>query len=173
MSVMASQITSLIIVYPTVYSGADQRKHQSSASLAFKWGIHRWPVNSPQKGPVNRKMFPFDDIIIKYDLGGHGQSPQNNRDLHQGILHLWSKFGGSGLNRHWVMVRTSSKWGKFWFSSWIWPWRSRSIAPQNNRDLNQGLLYLWSQFGDPHSNRSQVIMRTSQWLTHAQTDTHM
>ena len=50
MSAMASQITSLSIVYSTVYSGAYQRKHQTSASLAFVWGIHRWPVNSPQKG---------------------------------------------------------------------------------------------------------------------------
>ena len=46
------------------YSGADQRKHQSSASLAFVRGIHRWPVNSPHKGPVTRKMFPFDDVIM-------------------------------------------------------------------------------------------------------------
>ena len=49
---------------PNVCSGADQRKHQSSASLAFVRGIHRWPVDSPQKGPVTRKMFPFDDVII-------------------------------------------------------------------------------------------------------------
>ena len=60
---MASQITSLAIFYSTVYSGGDQRKHQSSASLAFVWGIHRWPVNSPHKWPVTRKMFPFDDVI--------------------------------------------------------------------------------------------------------------
>ena len=64
MSVMASQITSLTIVYSTVYSGVDQRKYQRSASLAFVRGIHRWPVNSPQKGPGTRKMFPFDDVII-------------------------------------------------------------------------------------------------------------
>ena len=64
MSAIASQITSLTIVYLTVYSGADQRKHQSSASLAFVRGIHRWPVNSPHKGPVTRKMFPFDDVIM-------------------------------------------------------------------------------------------------------------
>ena len=38
---IASQITSLTIVYSTVYSDADQRKHQSSASLAFVLGIHR------------------------------------------------------------------------------------------------------------------------------------
>ena len=65
MSAMASQITSLTIVYSTFYSDADQRKHQSSASLAFVWGIHRWPVNSPHKGPVTRKMLPFDDVIMR------------------------------------------------------------------------------------------------------------
>ena len=59
-----SQITSLTIVYLTVYSGAYQSKHQSSASLAFVWGIHRGPVNSPHKWPVTRKMFPFDDVIM-------------------------------------------------------------------------------------------------------------
>ena len=65
MSSMASHVTSLTIVYSTVYSGADQRKHQSFTSLAFLMGIHRWPVNSPHKGPVTRKMFPFDDVIMK------------------------------------------------------------------------------------------------------------
>ena len=64
MSAMASQITSVMIAYSTVCSGADQRKHQSPASLAFVRGIHRWPVNSPHKGPVTRKMFPFDDVIM-------------------------------------------------------------------------------------------------------------
>ena len=64
MGPMMSQITSLTIVYSTVYSGANQRKHQSSVSLAFVRGIHWWPVNSPHKGPVTQKMFPFDDIII-------------------------------------------------------------------------------------------------------------
>ena len=52
---MASQITSLTIVYSIVYSGVDQRKHQSSASLALVRGIHRLPVNSPRKWPVTRK----------------------------------------------------------------------------------------------------------------------
>ena len=65
MNPMASQITSVAIVYSTVYLGADQRKHQSSASLAFVRGIHRVPVNSPHKWPVTRKMFPFDDVIMK------------------------------------------------------------------------------------------------------------
>ena len=66
MGPITSQITSLTIVYSTVYSDADQSKHQSSASLAFVLGIHRWPVNSPHKGPVTRKMFPFDDVIMGF-----------------------------------------------------------------------------------------------------------
>ena len=61
MSAMASQITG---VCSAVCSGADQRKHQSSASLAFVTGIHGWPVHSLHKGPVTRKMFSFDDVIM-------------------------------------------------------------------------------------------------------------
>ena len=49
MSMMASQITSLTIVYSPVYSDAVQRRHQSSASLAFVRGIHQWTVNSTAK----------------------------------------------------------------------------------------------------------------------------
>ena len=64
MGAIASQITSLTIVYSTFYSDADQRKHQSSASLAFVRGIHRRPVNSPHKWPITRQMFPFDDVIM-------------------------------------------------------------------------------------------------------------
>ena len=64
MGAIASQITSLTIVYSTVYSDADQRKHQSSVSLAFVQGIHRRTVNSPHKWPVTRKIFPFDDVIM-------------------------------------------------------------------------------------------------------------
>ena len=62
--VMDSQITSLTFAYWAVYSGAGQRKHQNSASLAFVRGIHRRPVNFPHKWPVTRKMFPFSDVII-------------------------------------------------------------------------------------------------------------
>ena len=74
MSAIASQITSLTIVYSTVYSDADQGEHQSSASLAFVWGIHRGPVNSPHKWPVTRKMFPFDDVIMSFQT----QKAKNN-----------------------------------------------------------------------------------------------
>ena len=64
MTMLASQITSLTVVYSIVYSGVNQRKHQSSASLAFVRAIHRGPVNFPHKWPVTRKMFPFDDVIM-------------------------------------------------------------------------------------------------------------
>ena len=67
MSAMASKITSITVVYSIVYSGADQRQRQSSASLAFVRGIHRWPVNSPYKGPAMRKKIPFDDVIMLCD----------------------------------------------------------------------------------------------------------
>ena len=65
MSTSASQMSGVLIVCWTVCSAADQRKHQSSASLAFVRGIHLWPVNSPHKGPVTRKMLPFHDVIMK------------------------------------------------------------------------------------------------------------
>ena len=65
MSTMAFQITSPTIVFSIIYSGADKRKLQSYASLAFMGGIHRGPVNSPHKGQVTRKMFPFDDVIME------------------------------------------------------------------------------------------------------------
>ena len=66
---MPSQITSVSTVCTTVCSGTDQRKHRCAASLAFVRRIHRWPVNSPQKGPATQKMFPFDDVIMMaYDF---------------------------------------------------------------------------------------------------------
>ena len=71
MSAMASQITGLSIVYSTAFSGANRRKHQSSASMAFVRGIPRWPMNSPHKVPVRRKMFPFDDVIMSWKRRCH------------------------------------------------------------------------------------------------------
>ena len=64
MSAMTSRITGVTIAYSIVCSGADRRKHQSSASLALVRGIHQWPANSPYKGLVKRKMFQFDDVIM-------------------------------------------------------------------------------------------------------------
>ena len=67
MSAMASQITSVSIVYSTICSGAEQGKHQSSESLAFVRGIHR-AFPAQHKGPVTRKIFPFDDVIMKLHI---------------------------------------------------------------------------------------------------------
>ena len=112
MGTMASQITSLTIVYSTVYSGADQRKHQSSASLAFVRGIHRGPVNSPHKWPVTRKMFPFDVVIMirtftiaifKCGLDSYDLGPlllyrlYSIKYVHDGAFTEPIKFNNSGL----------------------------------------------------------------------------
>ena len=57
MSTMASQITSLTVVYSTIYSDADQRKHQTPVSLAFVWGIHRDRRIPRTKGQLRGKCF--------------------------------------------------------------------------------------------------------------------
>ena len=65
MGALASQITSLTVVYSTVYSDADQRKIQSSASLAFVWGI------------------PFDDVIMKNQFM---VAPQHLSYVYRGLV---------------------------------------------------------------------------------------
>ena len=72
MRAMASQITSLTIVEPTVYSRHRSRKTQSSASLVFEREIHWWPVNFRHKGPVTRMMFPFYDAIMWKEINKIG-----------------------------------------------------------------------------------------------------
>ena len=95
-SPMASQITSLTIVYSIVYSGANQRKHQSSASLAFVRGIHRWPVNSSHKGPVTRKIFPFEDVIMTMPMVS--TLP---------LSYLPGKFTADSLSAHYIVLSLS------------------------------------------------------------------
>ena len=117
-STMASQITSLTIVYSAFYSGTDERKHQSSASLAFVRGIHRWPVNSPYKGPVMWKMIPFDDVIM---LVEHCNQPPRYIQQYT-ICHVvdWVKVvvtpGGSiALDQYWLKL-------------WLVAWRFKTIT---------------------------------------------
>ena len=78
-----------------VYSGADQRKHQSSASLAFVPGINRWPANYPHKWPVKQKMFPFDDVImIQLKLSSTRDPPFSLRVNVKNVLYkliFWKK----------------------------------------------------------------------------------
>ena len=94
MGSMASQITGISIVYSIVCSRADQRKHRSSSLLAFVRGIHRWPVNSPHKGPTTGKMFPFDDVMwdLCKSLQWHHNVPNdvsNHRHLDCLFNHLF------------------------------------------------------------------------------------
>ena len=101
MTMLASQITSLTVVYSIVYSGVNQRKHQSSASLAFVREIHRGPVNFPHKWPVTRKMFPFDDVIM----------------IFVGLVHSKGKLRLGKGNMNSVTV-----------TSQLAPWRFKSLA---------------------------------------------
>ena len=91
MSAMASLTTGVSIVCSTVCSGTDQRKHQSSASLAFVRGIYRWPMTSPHKWLVMRKMFPFDDVIMN-----------KNSDMDLNMIHPCTRFGQ--INRNFVIT---------------------------------------------------------------------
>ena len=104
MGTIASQVTSLTIVYSTVYSDADQRKHQSSASLAFVQGIHRWPVNSPHKWPVPWKMFPFYDVImyqlIYQNKNYHAQLIKNHKSFSHSVSLVSVCKGLLTLNQH-------------------------------------------------------------------------
>ena len=99
MGTVTSQIISLTVVYSTVYLGSDQRKHQSSASLAFVRGIHRGPVNSPHKWPVTRKMFPFDDVIMhgalsdNHGIFAHMPRPPRPTKMYTTLVPIFAKRG--------------------------------------------------------------------------------
>ena len=120
MGAIASQITSLTILYSTLYSDGDQRKHQSSASLAFVRGLHRGPVNSPHKWPVTRKMFPFDDVIMK--------------------LISWALSLKSVLSeRHKIPLMIS----QHWFRQWLGAVRHQAITCANvDTDLRRHMVSL-------------------------------
>ena len=102
---MVTQITSLTSAYSTAYSCANQRKHQSSASVAFVRGIHRWQVNSSYKWPVTRKMFPFDDVIVALwifgsSFGGYFNGPQHfsvEQWCQRQIYFILTKINSAGL----------------------------------------------------------------------------
>ena len=104
MTTMASQITSLTIVYSTVYSDADQRNHQSSASLAFVWGIHwdRWIPRT--KGQLRGKflhlmtsswfswMFTF---ARRYPLANDRNNNQSLNATQHHLESMYDKYFGS------------------------------------------------------------------------------
>ena len=112
MGTMATQFTSLTILYSTVYSDADQRKHQSSASLAFVRGIHRRPLNSSHKGPVTRKMFSFDDVIMHRGFGTAQFVSIGQYLSVMGRCHLYcAKFKAIGYTNSWgIAINMSLYW---------------------------------------------------------------
>ena len=122
MTMLASQITSLTVVYSIVYSGVNQRKHQSSASLAFVREIHRGPVNFPHKWPVTRKMFPFDDVIMIYFWNG-----------------IYICMQGYRIGLPWD-IRDIPKWGMHsntlgWFqAAWCRIWRHKGMGCWRHKD---------------------------------------
>ena len=139
MGVIASQITSLTIVFSSIYPDADERKHQSSASLVFVWGIHRGPVNSPHKWPVTRKMFPFDDVIMCDGLSIWMPSYQYKDSHHKDntvsrlpYLYNWYPVpGNTAFTLKWPPVRMSAFiWRSYpqcgsWFSSAVYMWHDK------------------------------------------------
>ena len=123
MSVMAFQIVGVSIVYSIIYSGADQRKHQSSTSLAFVQGIHWWPLNSPHKWPVTWKMFPFDDVIIHMSVSeqcGLMTCMAPNHWFTQCYLFVnWThtQTRSQGISGHWVDLIIQKRWGYYYITT--------------------------------------------------------
>ena len=108
MSAMAFQITGVSIVSSTVCSGADQRKYQRTASLAFVRGIHGWPVASPHNVPVTRKMFTFDDVIMRINPFGADAVKFRGIQSH-GVHNLRCLSAGMELWKHIILCRSRAK----------------------------------------------------------------
>ena len=113
MTMLASQITSLTVVHSIVYSGVNQRKHQSSASLAFVREIHRGPVNFPHKWPVTRKMFPFDDVI----MGGRFMKTFS----HECAFRITGPLSGEFTGNRWLTL-TKNQRGRSWMFYLLLAW---------------------------------------------------
>ena len=152
MGAMASQITNLTLVYSAVCPGADQRKHQSSASLAFVRGIHRWPVNSPHKGPVTRKIIPFDDVIMKSGCIRVAQSFSRGTE----ILSWGAKeMGAPGR----VL-----KFGHFHVDVWVWennyiPHKTMDIInyPCHQPNISYSFIYFCQIHGNIYAYSAEIL----------------
>ena len=150
MGAIASQITSLTIVYSKVYSGADQRKHESSASLAFVRGIHRGPVNSLHKWPVTRKMFPFDDVIMIQTFASSTLWPWH---VHPGQQKVMQQC-------HWQSIIEDR------FNVKTLPYQYRDYHYKNKTVMNPSHLFKWNYFIGK-TTYSDILKRPpcrTQWL---------
>ena len=118
MGAMASQITSLTIVYSTVHSGADQRKHQSSASLAFY--AENSPVTSefPAQMASNAETFPFDDVIMSNKIRILPTVIKVSPDYF--LSFRWENNSGILSVLVWFYIRSYPSNVSFWFIKIIW-----------------------------------------------------
>ena len=120
MNMMAPQITGIPIVCSTVCLCADQRKHQTSASLAFVRGIHRWPVDFPHKRPEKRQMVPFDNDFKVRCLGHqqivkHISNYETNTDTVDFELWRWTNNFIPHFTGH-LIIYTSSRPFRYTFA---------------------------------------------------------
>ena len=145
MSMVVSQITSLTIVYSTVYSGPDQRKHQSSTLLAIPRGIHRWAGNFPHKGPVMWKMFPLDDVIMGCWFNINMLSYQYRKShcgdktiIRSSYLHDGISYTGKMTCSFW-----NSYAGKMIYSWWNQKNENVEMRPRVKCARSRGLEYGW------------------------------
>ena len=129
MNAMAARITSISFVCSTVCPGSHQRKHQISALLAFARGIHRWPVDYPYQGPVTRKRFPFDEVIMFWDWLWFSMFGKNkpNHEYMQWIIHWLSRLLCSLPHPDWDKMATISaddiSKGIFVNRKWNFDWK--------------------------------------------------
>ena len=184
MSPTASQITSLTIVYSIVYSGTDQRKHQSSASLVFVRGIHRRPVNSLHKWPVTRKMFPFDDVIVQRDLLAVILVITNFRGfsfswIERRVLTLWHTLCISRMRSHHLKLISPGQNGRHFaddiFRCNFREWKidilikiSLKFVPISPIDNNPPLVYImaWRRIGDKPLSEPMLTRFTDAYMLH-------
>ena len=136
MGANVSQITSILTACSVVCLGLHQRKHQSYASLAFVRGNHRWPVDSPHKAPVTRKIFPLDDVVVVPNIHDN-----TNLNQHRKILQNLARFSkrfrefiSSGF--HFICACTCHKLNADWFRLTI-SLRSLNWCCSNTRNTHQ------------------------------------
>ena len=170
MSAIASQITTLTIVYSTVYSGEDQRKYQSSASLAFVQEIRRWPVNSPLKRPVTRKIFHFDDVIMRWWLSSHQARMCKNPQSCLWGIYLWKLWWYHTSNSKHIEAETN--WPPFrrrHFQTHFLEWKLSYFNSNFTEICSQRFNCQYANIGSDNGlarSRPQAIMWTKDGLVY-------
>ena len=120
-------------------------------------------------------LMDFDVCLLcTINLKGPGQLPPKTIGI---LTKLFCTSGPNSAVLAWMgnelWCEQAQNGGRVWLLSYIWSWRSRSIAPQGNRDLNQCLLHLWYKFGYPSLNGSELSRgQASDWYTHTHIRKH-